>query len=86
MVLERSPNATSVIDILDHVLDKGIVIDAWLNLSVVGIELITVEARVVVASFATYLKHSHALACAPLVSGAVLETAKSPRRSKARIR
>ena len=30
MVLERSPNATSVIDVLDHVLDKGIVIDAWI--------------------------------------------------------
>jgi hypothetical protein len=85
MVLERS-HATSVIDVLDHVLDKGIVIDAWLNLSVVGIDLITVEARVVVASFATYLKHSQALARAPLLSGAVFETAKSPRRSKSEAR
>jgi len=87
-MVERTPKVASVIDVLDHVLDKGVVIDAWLSLSVVGIELVTVEARVVVASFATYLylKHSHDLAGAPLVSGAVLEAAQSPRRSRARIR
>jgi hypothetical protein len=62
MISERTSNTTNFIDVLDHVIDKGIVIDAWLSLSVVGIDLITVEARVVVASFETYLKHSHALA------------------------
>jgi hypothetical protein len=61
MVIERTPAATSAIDVLDHVIDKGIVIDAWLSVSVVGIDLITVEARVVVASFETYLRHSEAL-------------------------
>ena len=70
MTLERTSNATSVIDVLDHVIDKGIVIDAWLKVSVAGIDLITVEARVFVASFETYLKHSPALASAPLVSQA----------------
>ena len=68
MTLERTSNATSIIDVLDHVIDKGIVIDAWINVSVAGIELITVEARVLVASFETYLKHSHAFACAPFAS------------------
>jgi hypothetical protein len=52
--LQRGSTSTSVIDVLDHVLDKGIVIDAWLRVSVLGIDLITVEARVVVASIETY--------------------------------
>jgi len=43
------------------VLDKGIVIDAWVRVSLVGIDLITVEARVVVASIETYLKYSEAV-------------------------
>src|SRR5687767_8448979 len=61
MSLDRvSPN-TSVIDVLDHVLDKGIVIDAWVRLSLVGIDLVTVEARVVVASIDTYLTYAHAV-------------------------
>ena len=42
-------------------LDKGIVIDAWVRVSLVGIDLITVEARVVVASIDTYLKYSEAV-------------------------
>ena len=48
----------SVIDVLDHVLDKGIVIDAWVKVQLVGIDLLTVEARVLVASIETYVKHS----------------------------
>jgi hypothetical protein len=43
------------------VLDKGVVIDAWLRVSIVGIDLVTVEARVVVASCETYLKHAQAM-------------------------
>jgi gas vesicle structural protein len=53
---------SSVIDVLDRVLDKGIVIDAWVRVSVVGIDLLTVEARVVIASITTYLGASSALA------------------------
>ena len=56
MTVERAPSASSLIDVLDRVLDKGIVIDAWVRVSVVGIDLITVEARVVVASISTLLK------------------------------
>jgi hypothetical protein len=62
MTLERAASSASVIDVLDHVLDKGIVIDAWVRVSVVGIDLLTIEARVVVASIETYLSHGGRLA------------------------
>ena len=61
MAVERQTGGTSLIDVLDRVLDKGIVIDAWVRVSLVGIDLITVEARVVVASIDTYLKYSEAV-------------------------
>lgn len=62
MQLERVAGTANIIDVLDHVLDKGIVIDAWVSVSVVGIELVTVQARVVVASIGTYLDAAGALA------------------------
>jgi hypothetical protein len=61
MPVERAAGGTSLIDVLDRVLDKGIVIDAWVRVSLVGIDLITVEARVVVASIETYLRYAEAL-------------------------
>ena len=61
MAVERTPGGSSLIDVLDRVLDKGIVIDAWVRVSLVGIDLVTVEARVVVASIDTYLKYSEAV-------------------------
>jgi len=64
-VVERSPGGSSLIDVLDRVLDKGIVIDAWVRVSLVGIDLITVEARVVVASIDTYLRYADALGLTP---------------------
>src|SRR3989442_8755191 len=65
MVLERVAGHSSLIEVLDRVLDKGIVIDAWIRLSLVGIDLVTVEARVVVASIATYLQFSEPLGRPP---------------------
>jgi len=65
MAVERSPGGSSLIDVLDRVLDKGIVIDAWVRVSLVGIDLVTVEARVVVASIETYLKYSEAVGLTP---------------------
>jgi len=56
--VEKSELTASMVDVLDRVLDKGIVIDAWMRVSLVGLDLITVQARVVVASIETYLKHS----------------------------
>lgn len=61
MPVERAPGGTSLIDVLDRILDKGIVIDAWVRISLVGIDLITVEARIVVASIDTYLKYAEAI-------------------------
>jgi hypothetical protein len=68
MVVERHSGGTSLIDVLDRVLDKGIVIDAWVRISLVGIDLITVEARVVVASIDTYLKYAEAVGITAPVS------------------
>ena len=61
MAVERVSGGSSLIDVLDRVLDKGIVIDAWVRISLVGIDLITVEARIVVASIDTYLKYADAV-------------------------
>jgi|SRR5438105_15843487 len=78
MPVERTVGGTSLIDVLDRVLDKGIVIDAWVRVSLVGIDLITVEARVVVASIETYLKYSEAVGQLPPVSKpAALEPARA---------
>jgi hypothetical protein len=68
MAVERASGGSSLIDVLDRVLDKGIVIDAWVRVSLVGIDLITVEARVVVASIETYLKYSEAVGQMPAMS------------------
>ncbi|HEV8474691.1 MAG TPA: gas vesicle structural protein GvpA [Methylomirabilota bacterium] len=68
MPVERTTGGTSLIDVLDRVLDKGIVIDAWVRVSLVGIDLITVEARIVVASIDTYLKYSEAVGTIPAAS------------------
>jgi hypothetical protein len=68
MAVERVSGGSSLIDVLDRVLDKGIVIDAWVRVSLVGIDLITVEARIVVASIDTYLKYADAVGQMGLVS------------------
>jgi hypothetical protein len=48
-------------EVLDRILDKGIVIDAWVRVSLLGLELLTVEARVVIAGVETYLKYAEAV-------------------------
>jgi hypothetical protein len=68
MAVERVSGGSSLIDVLDRILDKGMVIDAWVRISLVGIDLITVEARVVVASIDTYLKYADAVGLTGLVS------------------
>ena len=74
MAVERTPSGSSLIDVLDRVLDKGIVIDAWVRVSLVGIDLVTVEARIVVASIDTYLKYSEAVGQSGPVSRPALES------------
>jgi hypothetical protein len=68
MPIERASGGSSLVDVLDRVLDKGIVIDAWVRVSLVGIDLITVEARVVVASIDTYLKYAEAVGASRPIS------------------
>ncbi len=61
MAVERATAGGSLVDVLDRVLDKGIVIDAWVRVSLVGIDLLAIEARIVVASIDTYLKYAEAI-------------------------
>src|SRR6266481_6091681 len=68
MAVERVSGGSSLIDVLDRILDKGMVIDAWVRISLVGIDLITVEARVVVASIETYLRYADAVGLMPTIS------------------
>jgi 4-hydroxy-3-methylbut-2-enyl diphosphate reductase IspH len=57
----QSTNSSSLSEVVDRILDKGVVIDAWAKLSLVGIELLSLEARVVVASVETYLTYAEAI-------------------------
>ena len=68
ITLERESRSNSLIDILDRVLDKGIVIDAWMRVSLIGIQLLSVETRVFVASIETYLRYSDVIRESPLIS------------------
>lgn len=61
MAVEHVNSSSSLAEVVDRILDKGIVIDAWARVSLVGIELLTVEARVVVAGVDTYLKYAEAV-------------------------
>ena len=56
--IRRAPNAAGLYDVLDLILDKGIVIDAFVRVSLVGIELVTIDLRVVIASVDTYLRYA----------------------------
>jgi hypothetical protein len=58
MAVERVVGGTSLVEVVDRILDKGIVIDAWVCVSLIGIEILTVEARVVIASVDTFLHYS----------------------------
>lgn len=68
MAVERVVGGSSLVEVIDRILDKGIVVDAWVRVSLVGIELVTVEARVVIASVDTYLRYADAISGTPQVS------------------
>ncbi|MBA1335602.1 MAG: Gas vesicle protein GvpA [Firmicutes bacterium] len=59
--IKKSVQASSLVEVVDRILDKGIVIDAWAIVSLVGIELLTIEARVVIASVETWLVYADAV-------------------------
>lgn len=59
--VQKSMDSSSLAEVVDRILDKGIVVDAWARVSLVGIEILAVEARVVVASVDTFLKYAEAV-------------------------
>src|SRR4051794_13288080 len=59
--VRRAPNSAGLYDVLDLILDKGIVVDAFVRVSLVGIELLTVDLRVVIASVDTYLRYAEGI-------------------------
>jgi len=66
--VQRQPGPGSLAELLNVILDKGIVIDAWVRVSIVGIEILTIEARVVVASVETYLRYAEAIGLTALAA------------------
>ena len=61
MAIEKMNASSSLAEVIDRILDKGIVVDAWARVSLVGIELLAIEARIVVAGVDTYLKYAEAV-------------------------
>jgi hypothetical protein len=59
--LQRAPSPSGLVDVVDLILDKGLVIDAYVRVSGIGIEVLTVDARIVVASVDTYLRFAEAV-------------------------
>ena len=72
-MVEKSLASSSLGDVVDRILDKGVVVDLWAKVSLVGIEILSIEARIVIASVDTYLKYAEAIgltAQAPLATTA----------------
>ena len=61
MAVEKAIGSSSLVEVIDRILDKGVVIDAWVRVSLVGIEILAIEARVVVTPVETYLKYAEAI-------------------------
>ena len=59
--IQKSVDSSSLAEVIDRILDKGVVIDAFVRVSLVGIELLAVEARVVIASVDTWLRYAEAV-------------------------
>jgi hypothetical protein len=61
MAIEKATASSSLAEVIDRILEKGVVIDAFVRISLVGIELLAVEVRAVVASVETWLKYAEAI-------------------------
>ena len=61
MAVEKAMASSSLAEVVDRILDKGIVVDAWVRISLVGIEILAVEARAVIAGVDTFLKYAEAV-------------------------
>lgn len=60
-VVTHSTDGSSLAEVIDRILDRGAVIDAYVRVTLVGIELLAIEARVVIASVDTWLKYAEAV-------------------------
>ncbi|PNE05529.1 gas vesicle protein GvpJ [Priestia megaterium] len=58
MTIHKSNDFSSLAEVVERILDKGVVIDVFARISVIGIELITIEARIVIASVDTWLRYA----------------------------
>ena len=61
MAINKSLASSSLAEVIDRILDKGVVVDAFVRIALVGIELISIEARIVIASVETYLRYAEAV-------------------------
>jgi gas vesicle structural protein len=59
--IQKSVDSSSLAEVIDRILDKGVVIDIYARVSLVGIELLAIEARVVIASVDTWLRYAEAV-------------------------
>jgi hypothetical protein len=59
--IQKSTDTSSLAEVIEIILDKGVVIDIWACISLVGIELLTIEARIVIASVDTWLRYADAV-------------------------
>lgn len=75
-VVNSSPNSSGLVEVLDLILDKGVVIDLWARVSLVGIEILTIEARVVIASVDTFLHYAEEITRIEKASEAIEEAQK----------
>ena len=61
MAVQTSMASSGLAEVLDRILDKGLVLDAWVRVSLLGLEILTVEARVLLGGVETYLKYAEAI-------------------------
>ena len=67
MAVEKSIASSGLVEVIDRILDKGIVIEAWtVPFQILALEIFTLEARVAVVSIDTYLKYAEAVGLVPL--------------------
>ena len=66
--VQKMGGASGLADVLAVILEKGIVVDAWVRLSIIGIEILTLEVRAVIASVDTYLRYAEAIGLTALAA------------------
>ena len=61
MAVQTAMAPSGLAEVIDRILDKGVVVDAWARVSLLGLEILAIEARVVIAGVETYLKYAEAV-------------------------